>query len=248
MALVHGIGIHDPRHHPLVGVHVGRRDVAVGAEGVDDRRGVAAGDPLELPVGHRRRIADHAALGAAEGHVHHRALPRHPGGEGLHFVEGDLHVEPDAALGRAARRVVEHPVAGVDLHLTVVPADGHRDDDLFFGVREHLVEARIEVELLRGDVETRDHRLVGILFGAGEKRVPFLPHHVLLGRLGGCHSSSARVSCAVTGSTAGSASRRRRALPRIAPRPVPRRGPTGPPGVPVPRPANGPAISRRPSR
>ena len=87
--------------------------------------GVAAGDALELAGGHLQRIADDAALGAAEREVDHRALPGHPRRERLHFVERDVQVEPDAALGRPARRVVEHAVAGEHLDLAVVHHDRH---------------------------------------------------------------------------------------------------------------------------
>ena len=89
VALVHGVGVHDPRHHPLVGVDVGRGDVGVGAQGLDDRGGVAPGDALQLRVGELERIADHAALRAAERDVDHRALPGHPRRQRLHLVERD---------------------------------------------------------------------------------------------------------------------------------------------------------------
>ena len=44
VADVHGVGVHEPRHDLLVGVHVGRRHVLVGSDRVDDFRRVAPGE------------------------------------------------------------------------------------------------------------------------------------------------------------------------------------------------------------
>ena len=48
VADVHRVGVGEPRHDLFVGVDVGRRHVLVGADGVDDLRGVAAGQRFEL--------------------------------------------------------------------------------------------------------------------------------------------------------------------------------------------------------
>ena len=160
---VHRVGVHHPRHHALVRVHVGRRNVGVGTERVDDARRVAAREPLELAGAHLERIADHAALRAAERQVHDGALPRHPRRERLHFLERHLHVEADAALGRPARRVVQHAVAGEHLDLAVVHHHRDRDGDLLLGVAQHLVQAGLEIEQLGRAVEARHHRLERIL-------------------------------------------------------------------------------------
>ena len=52
--------------------------------------GIAARHALEFALGHALGIANHAALGAAEGNIHGRRLPGHPGGERFHFVERDV--------------------------------------------------------------------------------------------------------------------------------------------------------------
>ena len=64
-----------------------------------DGAGVAAGEALEFAHGHLLGIAGDAAFGAAKGDVHDGALPCHPRGQGLDFVQGDVGVEADAALG-----------------------------------------------------------------------------------------------------------------------------------------------------
>ena len=102
LAHVHGVGVHDPGHGLLVGVHVGRGNVLLRSDEVDDLRGVAAGHALQFALAHCFGIADDAALGAAEGNVDDGALPGHPTGQGAHFVERDVGRVANAALGRAA--------------------------------------------------------------------------------------------------------------------------------------------------
>jgi hypothetical protein len=165
VALVHGIRVHDPRHHPLVGVHVRGRHVGVGTQGLDDGRGIASGDPLQLAVGELEGITHDAALGTAERDVHHRALPSHPGGERRHLVQRHRHVEADPALRGTTRGVVQHAVAGVHVHLAVVAYHRHRHDDLLLGTAQHLVQAGIEAEPLGRVVETRHHGLERVLLG-----------------------------------------------------------------------------------
>ena len=103
VARVHGVGVHDPGHHLLIGIDVGRGHVAFRSDEVDDLGGVAAGELFELGVGEHVGIADDAALAAAERDVDHGAFPGHPGGERAHFVEGDVGGEANAAFGGTAR-------------------------------------------------------------------------------------------------------------------------------------------------
>ncbi len=48
MAGVHGIGIHDPGHGLLIGVHVGSGNVDLRSDEFEKLRGIAAGDALKL--------------------------------------------------------------------------------------------------------------------------------------------------------------------------------------------------------
>ncbi len=164
VAHVHGVRVHHPGHHPLVRVDVGRRHVGVWAERVDDAGGVSTRETLELAGAHLERVADHTTLRTAERQVHDRALPSHPGRERLHLFERHVEIEPDAALRWSARRVVEHPVADEHLDLPVVHHHRNGDGDLLFGMAEHLVEARLEIEQVGRAVEPRHHSLERILF------------------------------------------------------------------------------------
>ena len=158
VADVHRVGVHDPRHDLFVGVDVGRRHVLVGADRVDDLGGVAARQRFELALRHLGRIANDAALAAAERQLRDGALPRHPRRERRHFVERDVRVIADAALGRAERDVVLHAIAGEDLDLAVVHLHGAGHDDLALGLGEDLPDAGFEIENAGGDLELLEHR------------------------------------------------------------------------------------------
>ena len=153
------VGVHHPRHDLLVGVDVGRRDVFLRPDGVDDLGDVAAGQRFELAPRHLGRVADDAALAAAERDVRDRAFPRHPRRERGDFVERDAGVIADAALRRAERDVVLHAIAGEHLDLAVVHLDRTRDDDLPLGMGQDLPDAGVEVEDAGGSVEFLEHRI-----------------------------------------------------------------------------------------
>ena len=72
------------------------------------------------------------------------AFPRHRHGQGLHVVQRGVRVVADPALGRPPGDVVMHTVAGVDVDLPGVEADGHRDDEGALGLAEDLVDGRFE--------------------------------------------------------------------------------------------------------
>ena len=160
VALVHRVGVEDPGHHRAVGADVGRRDVLLGPDLVDDLRREAAGHALELAARELLRIADDAALGAAERDVHQRALPGHPHRERLDLVERDVRVVADAALGRAARDVVGDAVALEGLDRAVVHRHRDRDDDGLLALLQDVHQALVDLEdvghaaqLRAGDLE-----------------------------------------------------------------------------------------------
>ena len=133
----------------------GRRHVALGAEPIGEFAGVAAGDALEFGLRKFGGIADHAALGAAEGNVHHGALPGHPGGESAHFVERDIGRETDAAFARAADRGVQHAVTDEDFEAAVVHRHRQIHGDFLAGILQVAIDAIFETHALSGEFETR---------------------------------------------------------------------------------------------
>ena len=134
---------------------------------------------------HLVRIANDAALGAAEGDIDDGALPGHPAGQGADFIEGDVGRVADAALARAASDGVLHAEAGEDLEGAVVHGNRDVKDDFAVGIAQDLPEAFIEVELLGGDVETRGLRLPG-LFSCSRETVFMMVLRWIAVRMVGC--------------------------------------------------------------
>ena len=159
VADVHAVGVHHPRHDLVVGVDVRRGHVLVGTDGVDDLGDIAAGQRLELAARHAGRVADDAALAAAERHVRDRALPGHPGRERGDLVQRDVGVVADAPLGGPERDVVLHAVAGEDFDLAVVHLDRARHRDLPLGVGQDFPDAGVEPQQARRPVELLEHRV-----------------------------------------------------------------------------------------
>ena len=146
VALVHRVRVEDPGHHGPVGADVGRRDVLLRPDLVDDLRRIAAGQLLELVARELLGVTRDPALRAAERDVHQRALPRHPHGERLDLVERDVGVVPDPALRRPARDVVRHPVSLKRLDRAVVHDDRDRDDDGLLAFPQNLDQVLVDLE------------------------------------------------------------------------------------------------------
>ena len=99
------------------------------------------------------RIADNAALSAAEGNVHHGAFPGHPHGESADGVHGFMRMEPDPALVRAAGVVVLNAESPENLGASVVHADGNQEMILAQGIAEQIAGRLIQAEFPGNGVE-----------------------------------------------------------------------------------------------
>src|SRR5688572_25981625 len=164
MTSVHRVSVHDPGHGLLVGIHVRSRHVLFWSNEVDQLCGITPRHPLELTHRHDLWIADDSALGAAEGHIHDRALPRHPRREGSHLVEIYVGCISDPALRWTTREVMLHPITLKHLNATGVHLRRYVDFQLAVGHSQHGIEVRIEIQQLCGAIESRHHRLKRILF------------------------------------------------------------------------------------
>ena len=87
------------------------------------------------------------------GKIDERALPGHPHRQRLHLVEADVGVVADAALGRAAAKVVLDAVAGEDLDAAVVHLHREVNGQLAAWLAQHAAKAGIEVEMFGGEIE-----------------------------------------------------------------------------------------------
>ena len=128
-------------------------------------RRVAPRHALEFRLAHALRVADHAALAAAERNVHRRRLPRHPHRQRLHFIRRNAGMVANSALRRSARHVVLHAISRENFHLPVVHlrGDGHFQHALRRA--QDLAQARIELQVLSGEIKLnlRDAKRVQIL-------------------------------------------------------------------------------------
>src|ERR1051326_1141755 len=111
MARMHRVGVHEPSHSRLVGVHIGSGNVLLRSDEIEQLCCVTPRHALELTHGHLLRVTDDAALGAAEWNIHHCALPCHPRRQRANFV--DVHVRriTDAALCWTTSKVMLHAKA-----------------------------------------------------------------------------------------------------------------------------------------
>ena len=155
VALVHRVGIHDPGHGLLVGIHVRGRYIALRAQDVHQFGGVAPRDALQLARREHLWIADYAALSTAKRNVNHGAFPSHPGREGAHFVERDVGSKTNAALGWAAGQRVLHPVAGEHLQPPVIEADRNVNGHLHRRTPQDLGQAIVQPQSQCGFIEAR---------------------------------------------------------------------------------------------
>src|SRR5437764_4511907 len=161
---VHGIGVHHPGHDLFVGIHVGRGNIFFRADEFDQFSGVAASHAFQFTHRHFVRIANDAALGAAERNIHHGTFPGHPAGQGANLVQGDIGRITNSALGRAACDGVLHTESGENFQLAIVHHDRNVNDDFASGITQNLHNAFVQVELVRGQIETRRLRLPRIGF------------------------------------------------------------------------------------
>ena len=168
MADGHGIGVHDPGHGLRVGVNIRRGNVHGRSDDRQNFAGVTARHAFELTLGHALGIANHAALGASEGHVDGGGFPGHPSRQRFYFIERDVGVIADAALAWPARHVVLHAEAGKHLNLAIVHLRRQGNFQHALGSAQNLPQAGIELQEFRCHVELnlRDAKRIQVLAGS----------------------------------------------------------------------------------
>ena len=153
VALVHGVGVHEPRHHLLVGAHVRRHDVRLRTDERDHLLHVAAGHRLQLAPGQGGRIAGDAALGPAIRQPGQGALPAHPDRQRRHLPDVELGGEARAALGGAERQVVLDAVALEHLRPAIVHVDGDGHGDRPLRVKQAIAFVVRDFQVVGDDGE-----------------------------------------------------------------------------------------------
>ena len=164
VAPLHRVRIHHPGHRLVVRRHVRSRDVLLRPDERQQLGREAAGQPLELAVAHRTRVAAHASLRPAVRQAEQGAFPRHPHRQRGAFAERHLGVEADTAFRRAQDARVLHAVAREHDAPPVVEPDRARDDDRTLGVAKALGDGVVDARVGNGLVELGDR-------GSVERRV-----------------------------------------------------------------------------
>jgi hypothetical protein len=146
VARVHGVGVHDPGHHLLVGVDVGRGHVALGSDEVDDLGGVAARELLQFGIGEQLGSQITPPLPPPKGMLttaHFQVIHEASARTSSSVTSGAKRMPP---LAGPARERVLHAVAGEDLDAPVVQLHRDVDGDLLGGtlVRKHFAHAVVE--------------------------------------------------------------------------------------------------------
>ena len=100
IALIHGIGVHEPGHHLLVGAHVRRHHVDARADERDHLLHVAARQVFQFAQRQRVGIDRDAALAAAVGQIGERAFPAHPDRQRRDLADVDVGARSACRLWR----------------------------------------------------------------------------------------------------------------------------------------------------
>ena len=184
---MHRIGVHHPGHRLAVGVHIGRRNIGLRPNDDGDFGCEASCQALKLAERQLLRVNGDAALAAAVGKIHHGTLPRHPHGEGLHFVDVYILMEADAALRWAASKVVLYTVPLEDSSGAVIHAHREVHGELSARLAQHGGDAGVEAEPLCGKVKLLLRNCPSALLCTHR----FVPLHC---RPGGCLADAVRRS------------------------------------------------------
>ncbi len=153
VALHEGELVHHPGHDLRGGVDVGGRHVLLQAEDAPHLADISPAQALQFTQRQRLGVADDAALAAAQGDIHHGALPGHPGRQGADGVDRLAAVEADAALVGAAGVVVLDAETVEDLGGAVVHVHRQRDVQLAQGPAQQFVHSRVQLQEFCGFVQ-----------------------------------------------------------------------------------------------
>ena len=148
------VSIENPRHGLLIGIQVGRGDILVGPEFIEQLGGKAPGDTPQFALAELLGVAHQTALGAAERHVDQRALPGHQLGQRNYLVHGHVGVVANTPLAGPEYAIVNHPVTLEALHAVVVHFHREVDHVDALGLLEEIDQATLQsLYVLRSAIE-----------------------------------------------------------------------------------------------
>ena len=165
LALDRGIFIGHPAHDHGIGIDVRRRDIAIRADDAGKGLDIGARQPLQLGLGQGLGVHLDRPFAPAIGQVGHRALDRHPEGQGLNLLDAGIGVEADAPLGRAARVVIAATPGQEGLARSVIHADQQAHLHGFARILQLLQHIAVDLDVARGIVEARQGSVQDVRIG-----------------------------------------------------------------------------------
>ncbi len=160
-----GVLIGHPAHDHGVGVDIGRRDIAIRPDDARESLDIGARQPLQLGLGQALGVDLHRPLAAAIGQVGHRALHRHPEGQGFDLFHRGVRVETDAALGRAARVVITTSPRQEGFARAVVHADQQPNLHRLARVFQFLQHVAVDLNMAGRLIKARQSRVENVRVG-----------------------------------------------------------------------------------
>ena len=145
MADVHRVGVHDPGHGLLIGIHIRRRHIALRADVIQDFRRVAPGNALQFPHRELGGITDNTAFGSSKGDIDDRALPGHFGGQASNFVQRHIRRVAKATLARPPSDTVLHAVAVKNSELSIVHRHWNVHDEFPIWATQVLLQTLVQL-------------------------------------------------------------------------------------------------------
>ena len=146
VSLLHGHGVHDPRHDLSVGTDIGRGNVASLTEHCADFGDKTPSQLFQFPLGELLDVDLDRTFGAAIRNVRYRAFPCHPHRPRGGFVDIYIRVISEPAFRGPPRCVVLNSTALENLDFSIVQYDGKMDDQLPHGLGKYVMESLIEIQ------------------------------------------------------------------------------------------------------
>ena len=171
------VGVEHPGHDLCVSIHIGGRNVVVGADVIAQCEGEAASDAFQLGLRVAARVELDPAFRPAHRDVGDSGFPGHPGRQRAHLVNVDVGMVAEPAFEGAKHVRVLNAIAGKDLDVFVVHLDRERDGHLVHRLGQDGADVWVELHQIGGPVEL----LRDVLVHAALRRHGGPPRHKLSG-------------------------------------------------------------------
>ena len=151
VTLLHGNGIHDPRHNLAIGTNVWCWDIRSFTQNDANFGRISSGELLNFAQTQLFSIDFNRALSSTIRNINNGALPRHPHRKRCSFMNVNINVIPNPTLRWSSRRVVLDSITLEAHNLTIVHNNWEIDHQLAHRMRQHLMQSRIKIKIVCRD-------------------------------------------------------------------------------------------------